>query len=273
MTVLNRSNINFFVTTLTLFLLLPGDDLVAKESDDETLARVMSMSANSVSSTRGEEGVKLFSRSKEVEQTAYKYGVQLGLSVRYESIVEDVLDENAPLFETIANFNRFVFDGRILLPSVSIVYDDTTYSDDEHNWVPVSYTITQEPSLVKRAPNYRDYLERVFDRPEDPSMLPKTKAEKAIWKDALMSGFLEGKMQAEEMFRDDLQRLKKDHIERNNFLNLLSQNMVSEPRLESSKKGITFNGRTMNIGEVVYTIDSSPSYQPQSEWMSVWADE
>ena len=65
----------------------------------------------------------------------------------------------------------------------------------------------------------------------------------------------------------------RDYRNRKNFTNLVALNMMSPPTLDTSESKITFNGRTMNVGEVVYRIGEDANYKSLEGWTTAWEKE
>lgn len=243
---------------------------VACSSDDtsDELLRLMNLTSKAPSSITNENSM----RHSELDFTALSIGSSSGLKWRYDQIMENLLEPNAQHLNRIFDFSRFMVDGKIYLPAVRIAKDDISFEDDKQTLVRVSYTISEEAILRSSAPNFRDYLYRDFPTPEDPhwKLLPENNEERARWKSKVSEGFSKGVDQANDIYRDRLAEMRSDYLDRQNFLNLVSKNMVSQPSILVRENGITFNGRTMNVGEIVYQMSGDAEYLNETNWGSAW---
>jgi defect in organelle trafficking protein DotC len=260
---------SYLLHTLTVAL-LSVQASVAFSSDDtsEELLRLMELTSSAPASITSENSM----RHLEMDFTALSVGSSSGLKWRYDQIMENLLEPNAQHLNRIFDFSRFMVDGKIYLPAVRIAKDDITFEDDKQTLIRVSYTISEEAILRSSAPNFRDYLYRDFPTPEDPhwKLLPENKEERARWKAKVSEGFSKGVEQANDVYRDRLAEMRSDYLDRQNFLNLVSKNMVSQPSILVKENGITFNGRTMNVGEIVYQMSGDAEYLNETNWGSAW---
>ncbi len=211
-------------------------------------------------------------RQRELDSQAISSGISVGLKLRYDQIMDTLLKPNEKYLDRIFNFSRFMVDGKIYLPAVRVAQDDISFGDEKQTLVRVSYTVSEKAILRSSAPNFRDYLYRYYAHSDDPHfvLLPKNKSEVAVWKENVKKGFLMGVEQANDLYEDNLAEMKSDYLDRQNFLNLVAKNMISQPSILVQKNGITFNGRTMNVGEVVYQINGEAGYLEESNWRSAW---
>ena len=79
---------------------------------------------------------------------------------RYQNIVAS-LDRQSIELHTVFSFNKFLVDGKMLMPSIieaNKVFEQTT--DATVRTVNVSYTLDKPARLVPSPPTWRDYLIR-----------------------------------------------------------------------------------------------------------------
>ena len=211
-------------------------------------------------------------RQAALDLQAISSGSSAGLKWRYDQIMDTLLEPNAKYLDRIFNFSRFMADGKIYLPAVRVAQDDISFGDEKQTLVRVSYTVSEKAILRSSAPTFRDYLYLDFTDSDDPHhvLLPKNKAEETVWKEKIKEGFLMGVEQANDMYKDQLAEMRSDYLDRQNYLNLVAKNMISQPSILVQKNGITFNGRTMNVGEVVYQMSGEAGYLEESNWRSAW---
>lgn len=211
---------------------------------------------------------------KTISEVAIAQGAQFGLKYRYEAIVRK-LEKRSARLDTLVDFNQFILDGKVLIPSVQVVHSKMErLSDTELAQVNAQFTIEEEARIVTSIPSWRNYLIRSFEQPEPPpvSARPKNTEEQKIWKPGIEKGWKMGVTQANDIFRDSLAELLRDIRGRQNYLDLENMNMVSFPVLDQSKAKITFNGRTMNSGEVIHTITRPGNWKPTGVWKAFWQE-
>lgn len=212
-------------------------------------------------------------RFKAIRQEGMRVGAQAGLSSRYGMIVA-YLEAVESKINVTFNFAGFVRDGRLLLPSV-IETPNRFIKDESKREVTVvrnSYTVQDEAKIVSNVPTWRDYLWQSYSYPEMPhvSLLPRTDAERAAWKNAVSDGWRAGVSQADEIYFDRLARLTADTEGRYLYVTLENKKMFTPAALQVVANKVTFNGRTMNVGEIIYSISSDANYTNSGSWRPVW---
>ncbi|CAM5368396.1 hypothetical protein SSTU70S_05717 [Stutzerimonas stutzeri] len=212
-------------------------------------------------------------RIKAIRQEALRLGAQTGLAHRYTMIME-YLDSVEPKLNVTFNFSGFVRDGRLLVPAVTEVTNQFKQDPEsgEATVVRSAVTVEEEARIISVVPTWRDYLWQEYGYPEQPhaSLLPRSPAEVKVWEDAVNEGWRAGVSQADLIYDDRLALLTKAVEGRHAYLMLENKKVFSPAALQITKNQITFNGRTVNVGEVIYTIDTPASYTSAQEWRPVW---
>lgn len=218
---------------------------------------------------KDEQGVKQV-RLTTLKQAAFSWGVQEGLYWRYQNITAS-LDAQSLQLHTIFDFNKFLVDGKMLLPSIieaERIFEQK--SDTTVRTVNVSYTLDKAARLVPQTPTWRDYLLRRIDKPQEPHhvIFPRNDSEKAVWLEQLDKGWEAGVAQADDIFELDLRRLQKDIEGMFRFRKLLAMGIVTMPRIASSKYSTIKlnNGKTININDVVYSITTQSEFTETDRW-------
>ncbi|MFA0809384.1 type IV secretory system conjugative DNA transfer family protein [Microbulbifer epialgicus] len=223
----------------------------------------------SVDYRKNDQGVKQI-RLKTLKQAAFSWGVQEGLYWRYEEIVESLEQQSLEL-HTVFSFNKFIVDGKMLMPSVieaERIFEQSTESTIRT--VNISYTLDKPARMVPSPPTWRDYLLRHIDEPQQPHevIFPRTKEEAKAWRESLDSGFEEGVRQANDIFEIDLRRLQKDIEGMYRFRKLLAMGIVTMPKISMSKYSVIEldNGKTLNINDVIYSITTQSDFNETDKW-------
>lgn len=212
-------------------------------------------------------------RVKALRQEAMRSGAQSGLAWRYGLIMR-YLNKNEPEMNVVFNFAGFVNDGRVLIPCV--LKTPNLFINDEEKGevreVKEQITIATEAKLISVVPTWRDYLWQEYSYPEPPhhSLRPRTDAEVKAWEDGVKEGWSAGVSQADMIYSDRLAALEKDVACRNTYKVLVDNGAISPAALKVVNNQVTFNGRSMNVGEVIYTISGSANYKQASEWKPIW---
>lgn len=207
-----------------------------------------------------------------IETTALSFGAQAGLKWRYDQINALLKDKWQGKLDTVS-FRPFMTKENILMPSILITKKEENFvSPTKLVTSSISFVIADEARIVSVPPTFRDYLIKYYPEPTKlhPALQPKTNEEQESWKKGLLRGWDLGVRQANDIFKDGLLRFERDLSGRVNYLNMLRLHMVEEPTLKVNTKAVTFNGRTMNVGETVMEISDPTNYTNMEEWRSAW---
>ena len=218
---------------------------------------------------KDDQGVKQI-RLRTLKQAAFSWGVQEGLYWRYQNIVE-LMESQSLELHTVFSFNKFIVDGKMLLPSIvqaERIFDQT--SDTSVRTVNVSFTLDKPARLVPQPPTWRDYLIRSIDEPQKPHdvIFPRTSDEREVWIENLNRGWHEGIKQADDIYEIDLRHMTKDIEGMYRFRKLLVMGVVTMPRISSSKYSVMKldNGKTINLNDVVYSITAQSDFTDTDKW-------
>ncbi|MFM8454923.1 MAG: type IV secretion system DotC family protein [Gammaproteobacteria bacterium] len=208
-------------------------------------------------------------RANILRDTALSMGARGGLAEQAQEINKMLLKHESLLYR-IFNFNLMLVNEHVL-PPVLIEGRQTLHlaSHDSIRIADRTYEILQQAKFVTAAPTWREYLWMSHTSPETPdvSLLPKNYQEKAIWKKFLTEGWAAGKHQAELIFLENINRLKRDYLGMLRYKSLLSQNMVSPPFVASTELGVTGGGQKMTVDDKIMRITAFPMLQAdQSTW-------
>lgn len=216
-----------------------------------------------------EEGGKL--RTEALRQEGLRVGAQSGLAYRYGEIM-DYLDAVEPKMNVAFNLAQFVRDGHLLIPAITEVRDQLTTEGDAVHKVKAGYTVQEEARVVTTVPTWRDYVYQRFDKPDLPheALYPRDSYESSEWKKSLLEGWNAGVYQANEMFHDRINELAKAVEGRHQYLTLESRGMFSPADLKVVSSKITFQGRTMNVGEQIIGIGQRGNFTQSQTWAPIW---
>jgi defect in organelle trafficking protein DotC len=197
-----------------------------------------------------------------LKETAMTIGAQGGLAYRARQINE-VLHSNEEHLSKTFNFNSLILDNNILPPvlqesSQSLqVNSDTALRTANH-----SYHILKQARFVTTPPTWRDYLWLRYSKPEVPdnTLLPRSNGERIIWMKYTRFGWQTGMKQADNIYADNLARIKSDFAGMLLYRKLLTQNMVTKPFVAKSNLGITSNDdrSEMRIDDTILRITAVP---------------
>lgn len=211
-------------------------------------------------------------RENTIESTAVGFAAQAGLKWRYENINKIIKSKYEGRLDEV-NFRPFVTDKNILTPSILITKDEENFESPQKLIKSnINFVVADEARIVSVPPTYRDYLIRNFTEPKKihPALKPRDEMEMEAWKKGILKGWMIGVKQANDIFADGLLRLERDIQGRVNYRKMVSLKMISPAALKVTKRGVTFNDRTMNVGETVYEITNVANFTNLEDWRSAW---
>lgn len=213
-------------------------------------------------------------RYKAIRQEGLRIGALAGLAKRYGMIMQ-YLDATETKLNVTFSFNGFVRDGRLLIPAVIETPNQFIRNSETGQVTEVRQQITvgEEARIVSVVPTWRDYLYQEYSMPERPhsSLLPRTEPEIKAWEDALSTGWKAGVSQADEIYKDRLAQLTMAVEGRHLYMTLEQKHLMSPAALKVVSNTVTFNGRSMNVGEVIYSIANDTNFTPSASWRPVWS--
>lgn len=208
-------------------------------------------------------------RAQVIQEAAAAFGAQAGLAARARQLNEE-LQRNASHYDRVFNFSAIMLEPGFLPPVISEGRDAYNQpSDFQVRAADRIYKIEFPARLVNVPPRWQDYL---FVPPSeamrpDRTALPKTAAERALWDQWAASGWQQGVALAEETFRSNMGRLKRDFEGMLRYKTLYAQGLVVKPVLARSVLGVTGGGDEMAVGDRIYEVTGKAALNPdQSKW-------
>lgn len=211
-------------------------------------------------------------RLKALQDTATSLGAQGALAWRAKQI-NAMLDQQAPRLDQIFNFNQLV-ENHNLLPPV-IIKSENNYQQSDSNTIrlnQVTYEILKPSRFITVPPTWRDYLTMNFTAPDKPddSLLPQNNSEVKVWNNYLSTGWKQGVGQANQIYQENLNRLKRDINGMVLYRQLLEHKMISNPNVSKAELGVTGNSKKISIGDEIMRITKKSGLSTDSsKWRAV----
>lgn len=210
-------------------------------------------------------------RAQVIQEGAAAFGAQAGMAARAVQLNEE-LNRNAHMYDRIFNFSAIMLEPGFLPPVISEGRDAYKQpSDFQVRAADRIYKIEFPARLVSVPPRWQDYLyvSQSAALPPDRTALPKNKAEQALWDQWAASGWNQGVALAEDTFRSNMGRLKRDFEGMLRYKTLYTQGLVEKPILARSALGVTGGGNEMALGDRIYEVTGHAALNPdQSKWIT-----
>jgi defect in organelle trafficking protein DotC len=210
-------------------------------------------------------------RSTAIKETAASLGAQNGLAWRAKQINHILMKHEATL-TNIFDFQQLLLKHHVIPPVLATSENIVNVGNDSVIRVAEKmYTILKPPRFSTATPNWQNYLLMHFKAPETPNitLLPKNKAETAVWNKYIVKSWKFGIDQANNIFGANLARLRRQFNGMVLYRQLLAQHMVTAPYVAETTLGITgnqqelrLNDRILRISNASHLITDTSSWQP-----------
>lgn len=207
-------------------------------------------------------------RDKSMREAAEAIGAQHGMIWESSRINAD-LSGQAKALDKIYNFTPFMLNGGMVVPPViEQAQSEWTGNADAARRVDMQYKIISQARISPVPPNWRSWLMMppMQALKPDPSLLPRTTSERAIWVAAVREGWNAGVSQADSAFAINLHRLQRDMMGMLLFLRLQRQGVVSLPVFGRGQPTIEVSGHTLAIGQTKFRLEAGAQFNGASYW-------
>lgn len=197
-------------------------------------------------------------RAQVLTEAAMPLGSHKGLAERSAVLVAE-LEARASRLDSLYRFNALVMKNGMLPPVISEARDALQATNDQIRVADRMYKIVAPARLITLAPTWRDYLFvglRLKQSQEIPagSILPKTPAERAFWKEQVLLGHAQGEKLADQILETNRARLDRDYLGMLRFSELLNKGMVSEPTVAVAPSIVSGDRNQINVGDTLYRV-------------------
>ena len=249
----------YIATSIMLVTLTSG--CVNSGGSTESLAKVQQIKGKFVRQTQ--QSAKHF-REDAIKEAAISTGAQSGLAWRTKQLNAS-LTKYAKILDRVFNFQQMLLSDNVLCP-VLIESEGNFNINDDKNSLRIAdkeYLILKQAMFVTAAPNWREFLWYTHTPPNIPenALLPITRSERKIWKEASTKGWEHGVKQADNIFKESLYRLKQDFQGMILYRSLLAQDMISAPQIAKTSLGVTGDDREVRVNDQILRIAEKPKLQ------------
>lgn len=211
------------------------------------------------------EGLPFDIRKEALKEAAISYGARGGLAWRTYAIAQE-LDRRSRYLNRVFDFRQLLIpapSGLMIEPPIISESVNSMLIETGGQEAAVSdriYNIINNAQIVSAPRTWRTYLERTWPAVEPPPdiLRPENAQERRLWVELVNAGWNEGVRQADDIFKEDLQRLLSDFRGMVRYRLLLSQGMVSQPFALQVDRGVTGGGSQMRVGDRAVQITGVP---------------
>jgi hypothetical protein len=211
-----------------------------------------------------------------LREAAQTYGAQAGAAKRWRDLDTALLARDQALSETF-RFQTFYLQGGALQPPILDAGGDISLIEDDGNvqqLVDRVYRVLVPARLTHAALTWRDFLlpdaAPVAGEPRT-TLLPRNRADRAIWAAGVKEGWSDGQTQANEDFRARLAALSNAYQGMALYTFLALRGMIEPPKIAESDEGtstsrdgreLAVNHRERVIASAAYFVGQPGHWQP-----------
>lgn len=203
---------------------------------------------------------------------AISFGARSGLARRTYEIRRSLGSHQTSLSKTF-NFRRLLIagpSGMMIEPPIITEALNNVIVANQGQQAAISdrvLSILKNARIVTAPRDWHQYLERSWGDVELPPqvLLPRSKEERANWREWVKKGWSMGEEQADEIFQLDLDRMSRDFQGMVRYRELLAQGMVSEPYAMYEDRGITGDGNQLILGDRTVKITGPSELEARPE--------
>jgi defect-in-organelle-trafficking protein DotC len=244
------------------------DNTLKQQNPAPTLDQLLSSQITAEGAAANKSEVSEMRRQAIVE-IASALGASGGLAYRMGQIRKDV-DAQATQLDQLFDFTKMTVSSGVLAPVLTEGL--ANYSQESPDQVRIAdkiYKIEAPAKFVSVYPTWRSYLIFSFPNYDMPSAayLPKNDKEKAIWDQAVKTGWQQGIEQANNIFEASYNRLERDYKGMIKYKILLAEGLITPTIISKQNLGVTGGGREMAINDQVFRITDHSALNPnKSDW-------
>ena len=207
-------------------------------------------------------------RYSALRDAALAYSAQAAYERRSREILKELELKTTDLSQEF-NFNDVVYKapretGYVVPPVVSKAKEAITITDGGRESVAADeyYRIEKPGRLVAVIPSWRDYLVMGIDKTPDPSdqFLPSEKEERKVWDRYMAEGWRQGRMQAEEALKENMNLLRRDYLGMVEYRRLVDAGLVNSMVITSSEVRAKGTPEELFIGQRRVKIENSATF-------------
>jgi defect-in-organelle-trafficking protein DotC len=220
------------------------------------------------------ENTDLSARLNAIKELGLQIGAQAGMIDRAKLIVDQV-NKRAHDLDKIFEFQPLLSRDGWLPPVIETASQgvETKNAAQRLEFFGVSYKIVRPAIFVRVVPTWRDYVfnglddgRLTVDKLPD-TLRPITAKEKRIWTQAVEDGWKIGADQANAIYNENLQKLKRDYMGMIKFKTLEANRMIKAPVLAVTPEVAEVHSDQINIGVGVKTIEVPARMEDmQGDW-------
>ncbi|RDU98741.1 hypothetical protein DWV00_10760 [Trinickia dinghuensis] len=198
-------------------------------------------------------------RADALREAALPLGSHKGLADRSAELIA-ALDARASRLDTMYRFGALMTRKGVLPPVITEARDAVEASNDQVRRADAMYKIVVPARFAAIPPSWRDYLyvglriKAQVDTLPFSSMLPKTAAERAYWKQEVDLGYAQGRALADQILETNLARLNRDYTGMLRYSELLNRGMVSEPEVAVAPRIVSGDRNHIDVGDTLYRV-------------------
>lgn len=196
-------------------------------------------------------------RADMIRQAGRTVGYQGGKAQRAWELTRALESRSAPL-DALYDFRTLISRDGWLPPVIDEAQDVAHITPDQIRTASHVYQIIAPERFVSNPPSWRSWLlaglSSTAAAGPASGILPKTRHERAIWQEAIKSGWQDGRDGADHILEANFNRLTRDYRGMLIYSTLLRQGFISRPRVSDEQQTVSGNRQKLVTGDRVRRI-------------------
>lgn len=197
-------------------------------------------------------------RAETISTTAHDTGFRAGLAHR-AMYLRSRLQLNEHNLDHVYDFGVLLQPGDVLPPVIQQAKDLTHFEANQMRTSTQVYSILSPERFVSVPPTWRDYLllglpSTAYETMPDPGLLPKTSAEKTLWRANVNKGWSEGERDADRILDANFHRITRDYTGMLTYATLLQRGMITSTSVAQSSREVTGDSQEMHVNDTTRRI-------------------
>ncbi|GGB66161.1 hypothetical protein GCM10011607_28550 [Shewanella inventionis] len=217
-------------------------------------------------------------RIRLIKSKGLSFGLQGGKFWASQEIMKHLKSKDTILSKNYDARSLVVpYKGFLILPPVIDELDGKTVYKANGSQIRTAeqlYQIRTNPRFITKIPTWEDYIKFVVKNPtiKYVNVLPSSdnKEELAVWRQAVLDGWLQGVEQAKRMATSQIAMLTADMQGLIRYHLLSDRNMIEQLDVSEQFNEVVGGGTTMSINDVIINIKTNPTLLTNRfEWKAI----
>lgn len=186
--------------------------------------------------------------------------------------LRQALERRAGQLDNTYLFSPLISHQGWLPPVIAEATSLATITDKQMRTASHVYNILVPERFVSNPPGWRQYLFAGLSVQSAPSdtVIPRNRAERNIWQNAIRKGWLEGRQSADDTLAANFNRLTRDFTGMMRYSLLVKQKMITPPVITEQQQTVSGSREKLMLGDKVRDLRQRAGFElDKKQWQPV----